>query len=230
MRRVRLSRSANICNVHSRCVVAMISALAAVVAVSCGAPVESSGATFDAVTSAAASGDPVATPSPATTTTDPPVTSPVTLAIDDTTTTALPSDGSADDTLPPPVPATEHQLAVLAAALSMPGRPDLHDVPYGQEVRVDNRVLDVNVPIFGSWQYNDLDAQSTPGATAEVSETATRDLLAALGIDTTGLTATFTPRGDGIDVGLAGCIVGFANDGRIAFAYGLLKDIPLTAA
>lgn len=204
----------------------MIFALTAGALVSCGERVVSTGAADDSVTSATTVVDPVATTSPPdTTTSDPPTTSPITFATDVPITTTLPLGGSVDDTLPPPVPATEHQLAVLAAALAMPGRPELHDVPYGQEVKVDNRVLDVNVPIFGAWQYSDLDAQSVPGATAEVSEAATRDLLARLGIDTTGLTATFTPNGDGTQVGLASCIVMLATDGRIVFAYGLLEDI-----
>jgi hypothetical protein len=107
----------------------------------------------------------------------------------------------------------------------MPARPDLHDVPFGQEVTVGNRSLYVNVPIFGGWQYADLDAQALPGATNDASEAATRDLLTKLGIDTAGLTATFTPNGPGSDVGLAGCIVRFAEDGRIVFAYGLLEDV-----
>ena len=107
----------------------------------------------------------------------------------------------------------------------MPGRPDLHDVPYGQEVTVERRGLHVNVPIFGAWQYYDLDAQALPGAANDASDAAARDLLARLGIDTSGLVASVTPNGPGTDIGLAGCIVRVADDGRIAFAYGLLKDI-----
>ena len=126
--------------------------------------------------------------------------------------------------------ATEHQLEVLAAAFSMPGRPDLHDVSggaeVGQEVTAGSRTLVVNVPLAGSWQYSDLDAQSLPAATQDSSEAAARSLLAALGIDAEGQTATFTPNGPFIDVGLAGCTMHFAADGRIVSAIGPITAIP----
>ena len=212
--------------VDRRRVLTPLCAIAASALISCGERVVSTGASNDEATLATTVLETMATTSLTdTTTTQSPTTSPITLRIDVTTTSALPLAGSADDTLPPPVPATEHQLAVLAAAFSMPGRPELHDVPFGHEVSVGSRVLVVNVPIFGAWQYNDLDAQRAPGATPAASEAAARDLLSELGIDTTGLTATFTPNGPGTDVDLGGCKARFTDDGRIVFAYGLLEDI-----
>lgn len=180
---------------------------------------------------AVACGDPAATTDPVSTTafeTDLPTTTPDTAG----PITAAEMPASTTEAAPPtdPVattvePATEHQLAVLVEAFSLPGRPELHDVSGGHAVAVLSRGLYVNVPIPGSWQYADLDVQNLPAASAETSEKAARSLLARLGIDATGQTATFTPNGPSIDVELAGCVMRFADDGQIAWAIGAVADI-----
>jgi hypothetical protein len=131
-----------------------------------------------------------------------------------------------DQTAPPAEnPATEHQLDVLAAAFSMPGRPELEDRNGGQYVAVGPRALAVNVPIRGSWQYADIDAQDLPAASAEASEVAARALLAKLGIDAEGQMATFVPNGPSIDVSLGGCTMRFSDDGQVAWAIGAITAI-----
>ena len=123
------------------------------------------------------------------------------------------------------MPATEHQLHVLADAFSMPGRPDLHDVPGGQTVTVGSRSLVVNVPVAGLWQYDDFDAQSLPVASTDTTEVAARALLARLGIDAQGQVATFRLNGPGTEIDLAGCSMQFGENGQIVYAIGPLAAI-----
>ena len=149
--------------------------------------------------------------------TDPVPTTVVAAPID-----AIPSEPSA----PVDQSATEAQVAVLLAEFDLPGRPDLHDINGGQVVTVGNRSLAVNVPIRGTWQYADLDAQDLPGATNEESEAAARSLLVQLGIDATGLVPTFTPNGPSVDIALGPVTLRFANDGRLAWAIGAIAAIP----
>ena len=153
---------------------------------------------------------------------EPVVTTPVETELE-TPTTAYVVESS--PTTAASAPATEHQLQVLADALSMPGRPDLHDVPGGQMVTVGSRSLVVNVPLAGLWQYDDLDAQSLPVASANTSEVAARALLARLGIDAGGEVATFKPHGPGTEIDLAGCNMLFADNGQIVYAIGPLAAI-----
>ena len=153
----------------------------------------------------------------------PPDTVPVTTAQTPVSTTEL--EPPTDPVTTTVAPATEHQLAVLAEAFSLPGRPELHDVPGGQVVTVGSRGLYVNVPIQGSWQYVDVDVQDLPAASTETTEDAARSLLARLGIDATDQTATFTPNGPAIDIELAGCMMRFSSDGQIAWAIGAIADI-----
>jgi hypothetical protein len=152
------------------------------------------------------------------------VTTPATPETVVPTTTQTPSDttiAGVDQTAPPAEnPATEHQLAVLAAAFAMPGRPDLADSNGGQHEIVGSRELAVNVPIRDSWQYADLDAQNLPPASKETSEIAARFLLARLGIEPGDETPTFTQNGPSIDIGLGGCLMRFAEDGQVAWAIG----------
>ena len=144
-------------------------------------------------------------------------------AVDEPTTTEI-ADPS-PTTPSQPVPATEHQLQVLADAFLMPGRPELRDVPGGQTVTIGSRSLVVNVPLAGIWQYHDLDALSLPFAPAVSGEMQARALLANLSIDAQGQVATFKPSGTGTEVDLAGCSMLFAEAGQIAYAIGPLAAI-----
>jgi len=161
----------------------------------------------------------VATTAPADTVL-PSTTESLTLAVPDTAIAGV------DQTAPPAEnPATEHQLAVLASAFSMPGRPELRDFNGGQHEIVGSRELAVNGPIRDTWQYADLDAQNLPPASMETSEIAARFLLAKLGIEPGDQTPTFTPNGPSIDVGLGGCMMRFAEDGQVAWAMGPIAAI-----
>ena len=153
------------------------------------------------------------------------VTTPVVTEVATATTSYVVESSPTTLSAVPGALATEHQLQVLADAFSIPGRPDLHDVPGGQMVTDGSRSLAVNVPLAGVWEYDDLDAQSLPAATADSSESAARALLARLGIDAGGQVATFKPNGPGTEIDLAGCSMLFAENGQIVYATGPLAAI-----
>ncbi|MEP7045626.1 MAG: hypothetical protein ABI949_03040 [Ilumatobacteraceae bacterium] len=143
-----------------------------------------------------------------------------------TTVAAAPIDAiPSESTAPVDEPATDAQIAVLLTAFDLPGRPDLHDIDGGQMVTAGNRSLVINVPLRGTWQYADLDAQDLPAATNEESEAAARSLLLKLGIDSVGQVPTFTPNGPSVDIALGDCTMRFANNGRPAWAIGSIAAI-----
>jgi hypothetical protein len=152
-------------------------------------------------------------------------TRPIVTAVETPTTAPAVDPSPTSPSATPTTPATEHQLQVLADAFSMPGPPDVHDASGGQGVSSGSRTLVVNVPLAGVWQYDDLDAQSLPPASAATSETAARSLLASLGIDTQGQVPTFKPNGPGTEIDLAGCSMLFAENGQIVYAIGPIAAI-----
>ncbi|HEX6656920.1 MAG TPA: hypothetical protein VF065_02490 [Ilumatobacter sp.] len=173
--------------------------------------------------------------------TDPPSVSttgptpPTSLSDHPSTTTTSPAIEQRPDSIPPTtasvletVPATyapligEAPVLALAAALGVEGDIEQLDGELGPGYcvgRLEPRGVCVNVPLWGLWQYWDLDAQSGQGATDEVAAAAALDLFARLGVDA-GEVESVEPSGPLPKVGLSGgASVMVAQDGRIAMVY-----------
>jgi len=84
----------------------------------------------------------------------------------------------------------------------------------------------VNVPIPGSWQYWDLDAQSSQGASDEEAGEAALDVFVRIGVDP-GVVSSVEPNGPLPQVALSnGALVMVAEGGRIAWIIASINQMP----
>jgi len=164
-------------------------------------------------------------------TTAPTATVPVTPVMSGPSTSATmpPAPVATDSTPPhttapvlaPPVPTqpptvSDASVLALAAVLGVTGEIE-HTEGNGSCVgRLEPRGLCVNVPIPGSWQYWDLDAQNGLGASDQEASDAALDVFARLGVDA-GVVDSIEPNGPLPQVSLSGGpLVMVAEGGRIA--------------
>jgi len=142
-----------------------------------------------------------------------------------------PTTAPARDPVPTTVPPLvgEPPVAALAAALGVEGDIEQLDGEHGPGYcigRLEPRGLCVNVPLWGLWQYWDLDAQNAQGASDEQAASVALDLFDRLGVDA-GRVTSVERDGPLPTVGLSGgASVIVAIDGRIAMAYADTALVP----
>jgi hypothetical protein len=92
--------------------------------------------------------------------------------------------------------------------------------------RLEPRGLCVNVPLWGLWQYWNLEAQNAQGATDDVAVDVAVDLFARLGVDP-GTAISVEPNGPLPQVELSsGAMVTVAEDARIAMVIAPTALVP----
>ncbi len=140
--------------------------------------------------------------------------------------TAPPITTIANDTMtsppvitPAPPVISDASVQALAAVLGVEGELEQRDGEHGSGQcvgRLEPRGLCVNVPLWGVWQYWDLAAQDSPGASNDQARDVAVDLFARLGVDP-GTVVSIEPNGPLPQVTLSsGTLVMVAEDGRIA--------------
>ena len=115
--------------------------------------------------------------------------------------------------------ASDASVLALAAVLGVEGELEQRDGEHGVGQCIGSlepRGLCVNVPLWGVWQYWDLNAQDSPGASDDQARSVAGDLFAQLGVDP-GSVISITPNGPLPQVEFSsGALVMVAEDGRIA--------------
>jgi hypothetical protein len=92
--------------------------------------------------------------------------------------------------------------------------------------RLEPRGLCVNVPLWGAWQYWDLDAQNSQGASDEQAAQVALDLFVRIGVDP-GVVTSVEPNGPLPQMELSnGALVMVAQDGRIASVIAGTTQMP----
>ena len=208
---------------------------------SSGAPVDTPQASADGTSTSTPVSVPTALTDPQSVGTTGP-TPPASVPDDPSTTTTSLAIEQRPDSIPPTtapvletVPATyapligELPVLALAAALGVEGEVEQLDGEHGPGYCVgplEPRGFCVNVPLWGLWQYWDLDAQNGQGATDEEAAAVALDLFARLGVDA-GEVESVERSGPLPKVALSGgASVIVAQDGRIAMVYSSTTLMP----
>jgi hypothetical protein len=140
--------------------------------------------------------------------------------------TAPPTTAIANDmmtsppvTTPAPPVINDASVQAVAAVLGIEVELEQRDGEHGRGQcigRLEPRGLCVNVPLWGVWQYWDLAAQDSPGASDDQARDVAVDLFARLGVDP-GTVISIEPNGPLPQVTFSsGTLVMVAEDGRIA--------------
>jgi hypothetical protein len=115
--------------------------------------------------------------------------------------------------------ASDASVQALAAVLGVEGELEQREGEHGSGQcigRLEPRGLCVNVPLWGVWQYWDLNAQDGPGASDNQARNVAVDLFARLGVDP-GAVTSIEPNGPLPQVKFSsGALVMVAQDDRIA--------------
>jgi len=121
---------------------------------------------------------------------------------------------------------SDASVLALAAALGVTGEVE-HTEGNGVCVgRLEPVGVCVNVPIPGSWQYWDLDAQNGLGASDQAASDAALDVFARIGVDA-GTVSSVEPNGPLPQVSLSGGpVVMVAEGGRIAWIIAGVGQMP----
>ena len=133
-----------------------------------------------------------------------------------------------------PPPATlaplisELPVAALAAALGVEGDVEQLDGEHGPGYcvgRLEPRGLCVNVPLWGLWQYWDLDAQNSEGASDDQAITVALELFDRLGVDAGEVTSVEHNGPPNVELSRGASVI-VSNDGRIAMVYADTALLP----
>ncbi len=143
----------------------------------------------------------------------------VTLADTAVPTTTIANDAVTSAPATPPPVVGDASVQALASALGVEGELEQRDGEHGGGQcigRLEPRGLCVNVPLWGVWQYWDLAAQDSPGASDDQARDVATDLFARLGVDP-GTVISIEPNGPLPQVTFSsGTLVMVTEDGRIA--------------
>ncbi len=124
---------------------------------------------------------------------------------------------------------SDASVRALAAVLGVEGELEQRDGEYGAGQcvgRLERRALCVNVPLWGLWQYSDLDAQDTPGASDDAARNVAVDLFTRLGVDP-GSVISVEPNGPLPQVTFSsGAVVMVAADDRIGSVIAATSLLP----
>jgi hypothetical protein len=124
---------------------------------------------------------------------------------------------------------SEIPVTALANALGVEGDIEQREGEHGPGYcigRLEPRGLCVNVPLWGFWQYWDLDAQNGLGASDEQAIEVALDLFERMGVDA-GDVNSVEPNGPLPQVDLSGGAgVMVAQDGRIAMVIASTMLMP----
>jgi len=133
---------------------------------------------------------------------------------------------SALETIAPPPEVSDASVLALAAVLGVQGEVE-HMEGYATCIgRLEPRGLCVNGPIPGSWQYWDLDAQNSAGASDEEAGAAALDVFTRIGVGA-GVVTSIEPNGPLPQVALSnGALVMVAEGGRIAWIIAGVDQMP----
>lgn len=138
--------------------------------------------------------------------------------------TAVPTTIAIDAVISPATTTTPPVIDVasvqaLASVLGVEGQLEQRDGEHGSGQcigRLEPLGLCVNVPLWGVWQYWDLAAQDSPGASNDQARDVAVDLFARLGVDP-GTVISIEPNGPLPQVTFSsGTLVMVAKDGLIA--------------
>ena len=144
-------------------------------------------------------------------------------------------DPSTDDRVavePPPATLapliSELPVAALAAALGVEGDVEQLDGEHGPGYcvgRLEPRGLCVNVPLWGLWQYWDLDAQNSEGASDDQAITVAVELFDRLGVDAGEVTSVEHNGPPNVELSRGASVI-VSNEGRIAMVYADTALLP----
>lgn len=133
---------------------------------------------------------------------------------------------SALETLPPPPEVSDASVLALAAVLGVDGEVEHMEGCATCIGRLEPRGLCVNGPIPGAWQYWDLDAQNSAGASDEEAGAAALDVFTRIGVGA-GVVMSVEPNGPLPQVTLSnGALVMVAEGGRIASIIAGIDQLP----